>query len=964
MALLAAAIAALLGATATSAQAQVFGINPKVNSMQATDVTTTSATLTAAVTYNEKDGNFSFSYCRVSDCENSRVDTPRQEEHLENDTEAITQRTVAWPIDGLTPGTEYKVFVHAGNDSHYFDPTEGWFTFTTVRTNVTVTVPPTAVTRDPSDIQASSATLHGTAIAGTTGGTSVGSRAYFEWGDGALDQATTAEALPADANPRELAAPIAGLASSHDYRYRLVIIRGGQRFEGAVRTLHTAWAPDCAAGTTYQTARLERVVATGCFMRDGGRWVADGDVRINGVLLQKDGDRHDDNHYRFGAGSSDLQDFLDGANRLYIDRDRGALGTTGDWKASTQNLVGFYSGVLDFDGLMWGGHEPLLSLGADDSVDLFSFPLAGQLSFTPSSDGSSRLGVLVSLPLPKIDSLTGEAAVKVNPGGDLALDRLRVEVGMLPVKGFELGNLKLDYDRRFSRWIGSAEVTIPTTSAMRVRATVVVTNGAFSSFEGSVDGLNQHLAYGVYLQRVGVRVGVDPIHLGGTIGLSAGPKVSDVGILGIDGDFDLYGPGRRDRADDGDGEPVVYPAALSVGGTATVFDIPLLQASVTWYFSRTPWIEGHAELGINVTAGDYTVFSATGTVDAELYGSEFSIEGRANVTAFNTHLAGAKVIAGTRGIGACGYALGFEGGAYRAWDGDWEFWPCDMDELSPEDMGVSAASASGGERLRLPAATRALVLSAALGGAPRGRLQGPGGRTLDTPAAGELSKVARGEFLSVRDDKHKRTDVLLANPGNGWTYEVLPGSARVAGVKTAGELPDVGVHARVKRHGRRAVLRWKLDHLAGRRVTFMESGPGAPPRVIKRTKAASGHVRFKPFLTPERRRTIVAVVEQQGRIRSRVKVAHYTAPRAPRMTRVRSLKAVRKGKAVKASWHKVRGAAKYQVVVAERSGRRTLRTVKHPHLRVRAHVRKLTVRAVGYDAATGKPRTVKVKKVK
>jgi hypothetical protein len=56
--------------------------------------------------------------------------------------------------------------------------------------------------------------------------------------------------------------------------------------------------------------------------------------------------------------------------------------------------------------------------------------------------GTSRLAVLVSLPLPRMDSVTGDAAVKVNPGRDLAFDRLRVEVGALPVRGFELGNVK------------------------------------------------------------------------------------------------------------------------------------------------------------------------------------------------------------------------------------------------------------------------------------------------------------------------------------------------------------------------------------------------------------------------------------------------------------------------------------------------------------------------------------------
>jgi hypothetical protein len=296
-----------------------------------------------------------------------------------------------------------------------------------------------------------------------------------------------------------------------------------------VRTWQTAATPNCENQTTYQTVSAGRVRATGCFRAEGNRYVADGAVRLNGVLLQTVGTGHSGNAYRFGA-TTGLQSFLDSGNRLYIDRPGNALGTTGTWKMSVEHLAGMHQGVLNVRNVQWTGTAPLMSVGADRSVELFDFPLAGQLSLTPYDDGTSRLGGLVSLPLPRMDSVTGDAAVNVNPGGDLAFDRLRVEVGALPVRGFGLGNVKFLYDRTEEQWEGAAEVTLPTASRVRVAAAVVVRHGRFGSFEGSVDGLNQHLAYGVFLQRIGVRVGVDPVHLGGSIGLSAGPKVGGVGI--------------------------------------------------------------------------------------------------------------------------------------------------------------------------------------------------------------------------------------------------------------------------------------------------------------------------------------------------------------------------------------------------------------------------------------------------
>ena len=51
--------------------------------------------------------------------------------------------------------------------------------------------------------------------------------------------------------------------------------------------------------------------------------------------------------------------------------------------------------------------------------------------------------------------------------------------------------------------IRSKSVSMPA-SRVRVGVAVTVRNGRFSAFAGSIDGLNQHLAYGVFLQRLGV----------------------------------------------------------------------------------------------------------------------------------------------------------------------------------------------------------------------------------------------------------------------------------------------------------------------------------------------------------------------------------------------------------------------------------------------------------------------------
>jgi len=59
-------------------------------------------------------------------------------------------------------------------------------------------------------------------------------------------------------------------------------------------------------------------------------------------------------------------------------------------------------------------------------------------------------------------------------------------------------------------------------------------------------------------------------------------------------------------------------------------------------------------------------------------------------------------------------------------------------------------------------------------------------------------------------------------------------------VQTARWLGEPKVHATVRRKGRRAILRWRLKRIPGQVVTFSETGPGVPPRVIARTRAARG----------------------------------------------------------------------------------------------------------------------------
>lgn len=943
MAFLGAAVTALLALTGPpSAFAQTHRA-PEAHSLEVLNPNSNQPKLRGSVTFHELSGEWWFTYCRVAECppladeESSPqvTSTPRQMENLaEAGRDVHAPIAVEWPIAQLQPGTDYRVTLHVNNDSHHHMPTALSRVISTPRPTVPATpVAPAASTGAAAGITPTTATLSGSAVPGTAGGAGVSSVAFFEYGTAAPGTSTPQRTLAADANAFGITESLTGLTPGTRYQYRLVVVRNGARTVGPTRTFDTPAVPACVAGTTYETVQIRRVRAIGCFSTQGTRKIASSPVRLNGVLLQKA-----EGHTQSG-------------NRLSLDTAAKTLTTTAPWTMSTEYLEHMHTGRLDLAGLD-STSGPLMRLGADRSVELFDFPLAGELSFTPSADGSSRLGLLVSVPVPGMDSITGDVAVKVNPGGDLAFDRLRLEIGSMPVPGFELGNLRFVYDRSENQWEGGAEVALPTAARVRVAVGVTVKNGKFNAFQGSVDGLNQHLAYGVYLQRIGVRVGVEPWHLGGTLGITAGPKVGGVGIIGLQGDFDIDGPGGQGYAlIGGRRTAVAYPGSLTLTATGTIFDIPLRTATAKLYFSHTPWIEAWTSLGLNIKSGDLTVLKVDGTIEGSLYGTDFELSGSMGATIFGSSIAQAIVLAGTHGIGACGQAGPFEMGAYKRWQGEFaQTWWCNMEDLRAAVAGHAAAASAASAGERLPIETRGEDQLVRFAGDARVRLHGPSGQTLDTPVAGQGTTKAAG-LLAVRNDEAGYTDVILDSPGGAWTYEVLSGTVR--GVKTAGELPEAKIAASVKG----GKLSWTVGNLAGRRVTFMESGPGAPTRVLAKGVTRSGAKAFKPYLVPQRKRQIVAVVSYDGKVVARDVVATYTAPAVGRVTRVSGLKV--HGRA--ASWKAMSGAMKFRVVIAQRSGRKALKTVTKPRVALPAGTSRVTVAAVGWDGRASKPVSVRVK---
>jgi hypothetical protein len=216
---------------------------------------------------------------------------------------------------------------------------------------------------------------------------------------------------------------------------------------------------------------------------------------------------------------------------------------------------------------------------------------------------------------------------------------------------------------------------------------------------------------------------------------------------------------------------------------------------------------------------------------------------------------------------------------------------------------------------------------------------------------------------------------LGPDPGVSWDWGDVapeagcPGSGAGASASGASAPAPPAVKARVAGKGRRRSLRFRMPAAAGRRVIFAEQSQSVY-REIGTTGKARGRLRFRPAPGPGGKRSIVAIVEQDGVPWAKLRVARYTAPPTRRLRRPRVV-AKRSGRRLRVSWRRVKGARGYEVTVSlPRDGRRLLffPSAKKRRLKVkgleRSDTARVTVAAIGPDLKTGRPGRAKLRPVK
>lgn len=612
--------------------------------------------------------------------------------------------------------------------------------------------------------------------------------------------------------------------------------------------------------------------------------------------------------------------------------------------------IPIYAGPVDWDFSKGSDPRPVVHYDASKIKKLKGIPVTGlDVAFLKS--GKSRITPTLSLTFWPFKSLFGgiTASSQFTTDNDNGADfsGLEVKVGRVNAVAVELKDIQFKWQEG-DNWFGSAKVVLKFAKSLTVGAGFGIKSGDFDRLFGSVSNLNASIGPGVFLQSIGFDVKRTPaLTLTGTVGFSGGPSVAGKKAVTVGGALKAV-------LDD--------PFVIEVSGNAFLGERFKLGEAFVRYSTT-----GLFEFGAK-TEFSFWRLSLDGSVEGWVDGlNAFNVEGKieACLDVWGPNPCGdARVLVSSIGIAGCIGAYGYHVGAGATWDLDFDaFTGCDLAPYREQKPS---------RRLHAAAAPTATVLPKGLPSAAwevkgDGTVPGPG-VTLTGPD-GEAVSVTR-DLPFVQNDKFRAelrddgtTFVLVNKPAAGtWTLSD-DGTVPVTLVRVARGLPEPSATARVTGRGRSRVLSWKLTPIEGQRVTFAEIGKDVR-NAITSTSSKRGSVRFRPADGPAGKRSIVAIVEQDGRPRTTLTAGSYRAPGPPRPGKPLRLKVKRSGAGLIVAWRPNPSGFRHAVWFQLTDGRRIVQIVsaKRRSFRLRGAGRKVgaKVTVLGLTAANGKGPSARV----
>ena len=686
-----------------------------------------------------------------------------------------------------------------------------------------------------------------------------------------------------------------------------------------------------------RTVRFDYVDARSesCMVRRQGRFEAtNAAVRINGLIVEP-------------ADDSRPTLVIDPANQTIKGRE-----LTRPWRVSVDSSpdIPIYAGPIDwkFSGT---GDGPREVLGFDISGvrKLKGLPVTGyDASFLRSGKATIKPTLRLSFwPFNYFGSVTSTTTFTTGNDSGADFSGLELKLAKVTALALELKDVQLKWQEG-GTWAGGAVLVLRTAKNLEIGAGFGIKDGGFDFLRGSIGNLNRPIGSGIFLQAIGFEVRDDPLRLAGSIGVSAGPSVAGVKAIGVGGTL------KATLAD---------PFIIEIAGNAKVADRFQLAEAFVRYSST-----GLFEFGAKAD-WDFWRLSLGGSVDGWVDGLEaFNVEGslRACLDVWGPDPCGsAKGILSSKGIAGCVGVYGYYAGAGATWDFDFDaFTGCDLApyrEVKPARARASATLTS----TRLPRALRSAAWEVTAEGDPTGvTLVGPNGESVTVSRDVPVVQTDRF-YAQLRQDG--TTFVLVNRPAAGvWTLSD-DGASPVRLVREARGLPDPSVSARVRGRGRSRVLSWNVRPIPGQRVTFAEIGKDVR-NAITATRAARGSRRFRPADGPGGRRRIIALVEQSGMPRTKLRAGSYHAPATLEPGRPRALKAARRRTRLVVSWRPRPSGFRHAVYFRLSDGRRLVRVVGAKRRRVvlrrvpRRVSARIKVQGLGHANGKGPAARVAVKR--
>ncbi len=614
--------------------------------------------------------------------------------------------------------------------------------------------------------------------------------------------------------------------------------------------------------------------------------------------------------------------------------------------------------------------------------DVAGFPVSGDVDVKLSGGG---VQVPISLKLPGyFGGVTGSATLEATLSGGLQLSSLEFKIGDANFGALELKNVDVSYTLQGNVWKGTGTVNVPAGgSALSLSIAVEFDNGNFTSgsfdvglpYPGVPIDLNDTPPQ-LYLTHGGLGLGLNPVSLSGTVGFGLSP-LSAPGA-GSTHDYIFSLDGKLTAA-------FGNPVTITVNATGFLYQLKVADSTLVYKIPDQVSLVGTVGYDLGVVSYDG---SLSAIVDPK--NNKFGGSIKAGLT---LHLSALGVIPGipsdvtipTQAIAINNSGFGvyippgivpYVGTVTYHWGDAFPALHPFSSDLSQFTAGLPAAAAdrarahaaAGATSFRVPAnATSAAIEVGGDTGAPAVVLTAPDGKQIvpATQFGGGATAVALG------DGSAHVTHVGLDHPAAGqWTVAQQPGtSVAITSVKYATGGPPPTASATLTGRGSHRVLHYHAKLPPNVTITFAEQ-TGRLFHVLGQASGASGTIPFTPALGAAGRRSIVAMVDNDGLPLSRKVVATYVAPAPPHPQRPGRVQVRSTARAFAVSFTPPAGAVRTLIRILATDGRRLQEVVSLRTRRLSVPVigfrdgLKVTVSGIGADGRSGPSRTASASRKK